>query len=192
MPIAKPVPWVVGSHIYVALEGATLSDAGNVIKPAGDATAYTLVGRESKPSPNDTSWVKLGNIVEATFSTDEGTEIPFWEPASGRLVLNDVIRAARRTTLKAKAQLMQALAVQLALDTQLLNNASSQFNPHGGPTSWKCWVKLQGYNHLNSQVITLEFWGEVMSSELKLDGKGPTAPEYSFALLHSVLNTGSI
>ena len=134
MAIASPIPWVIGSHLYVALNGATLSDAGNVIKPAGDASTPTVVGVNAKPSVNDTTWVKLGHVAEVAFNTDGGTKIEIWEPATGRIVLNEIIRVARMTEMKVKARQVQPLTIQLALNTALLNAASTQFNPHAGPT----------------------------------------------------------
>lgn len=193
MPIAKPTSWVIGSHIFVALEGATLSDASNVIKPAGDVSSPTTVGVDAKPSINDSSWVKLGHVAECSFNTDGGTKIDIWEPATGRIVLAEIIRTARATEMKVKARQVQPLTIQLALNTQLLNAGSTQFNPHAGPTVWKGWVKLQAYTHLNASALTLEFWSEAMlSSELKLDPKASSDPEYSFSLLNSRLNTGAI
>lgn len=193
MPIAKPTSWVIGSHIFVALEGATLSDAANVIKPAGDVTAYTTVGVDAKPSVNDTAWVKLGHVAECEFNTDGGTKIDIWEPATGRIVLSEIIRTARATELKVKARQVQPLTIQLALNTQLLNAGSTQFNPHAGPTVWKGWMKLQAFTHLNASALTMEFWSELMlANALKLDPKASSDPEYSFSLLQSRLNTGEI
>ena len=193
MAIASPIPWVIGSHLYVALNGATLSDAGNVIKPAGDASTPTVVGVNAKPSVNDTTWVKLGHVAEVAFNTDGGTKIEIWEPATGRIVLNEIIRVARMTEMKVKARQVQPLTIQLALNTALLNAASTQFNPHAGPTVWLGWVKLQAYTHLNADALKMEFWAELMlASELKLDPKASADPEYTFTLLNSRLNTGTI
>lgn len=193
MPISTPTPWVIGSHIYVAVEGETLSDSANVIKPAGDASTPTTVGRNAKPSINDTAWVKLGTVSEVAFETDGGTEIEIWEPATGRIVLEDIIRTARKTVLKVKSRKVQALAIQLALNTAKLTAASTQFNPHGGPTVWKGWVKLQAYTHQNASALTLEYWSELMvNGGLKFDPKASTDVDYEFRLLNTNLNTGGI
>lgn len=190
---ASGVPLILGSHIWVALEDATLSDSANVIKPAGDATSYTTVKKTAKPSATDTAWVKLGRVAKMSMKRDDGETIEIWTPAPGVLLLSDVIRVQQKRTFAISCRDVSPLSIQLAFRTLTLTGASTQFNAGEGPASYRAWVKIQLYTHKNEEALRAEFWSDVdIDGALEFDPKATTDSNFIFTELHNVLNTGTL
>lgn len=193
MPLATALALAAGSHAWFALENATLTLPGSVIKPVGDATSYTTVQRTAKPAAADGAWVKLSGVMKAELQTDNGQGLEIWEPTPGGVELTDVLRVGRKRTFKITAQRIQPITLQLLLQTLALNGSSAQFNPGEVPNEVAGWLKLQVYNHKNGLVLALEHYVElILDGSLTLDPKAKTDPVYTATGLYSVLNTGSL
>jgi len=190
---ASGVPLILGSHIWFALEGATLSDSSNVIKPSGDATSYTVVGKTAKPSAIDTAWVKMGRIAKVSMKRDDGETIEIWTPSPGVLNLSDVIRVQQKRTYSVSCRDVSPLSIQLAFRTLTLSGSSTQFNPGEGAASWKGWAKIQLYTHTNLEAIRVEFWADIdIDGNLEFDAKATTDSNFSLTELYNILNTGTL
>lgn len=183
---------VVGSHAWFALEGATLSAAGSVIKPAGDATSYTTVARTAKPAAADTAWVKLGIISTVEIDPGNQTPIEIREPSPGRLLRRSVLRVGPLPKVTIKCKEAQALAIQAAFRTLALTNASTQFNPGEKTAEIMGWLKVQNYDHTDTEVLTLDWWGELSTTALTLDPTKETEVTFEILPCASPLNTGTI
>lgn len=193
MPIAAPTPLVLGVHLWVAIEGATLSDASNVIKPSGDAATYTTAGITAKPSAADTAWVKTGRVANVEVQREDGETIDIWTPTPGVLNLSEKIRVAQSRSYKVQCRDVSPLAIQLSFRTLTLSGASTQFNPGEGPASVRAWVKLQAYTHKNVEALRIEFWADIdVDGALKLDPRATTDVSFIFTELFNVLNTGTL
>lgn len=193
MPLASPKALAAGVHCWIALEGATLTLAGSVIKPVGDATVYTTVQRTAKPAQADGAWVKVSSIMSVEVGTDNGQGIEIWEPAPGGIELEDVLRVGRKRTFKLTAQKVQPLTIQLLLQTLALNGSSSQFNPGEMPAEIYAWLRVQVYDHRHNPTTTIEHFVElILQDALRLDPKAKTDPVYLATGLRSPLNTGSL
>lgn len=190
---AAGVPLILGTHIWVSLDGATLSDGSNVIKPAGDAATYTTVQKTAKPSAIDTAWVKLGRVAKVSMKRDDGETIEIWTPAPGVLLLSELIRVQQKRTFAITCRDVSPLSIQLAFRTLVLSGSSTQFNPGEGPASFRAWVKMQFYTHKNEEAIRVEFWADVdIDGALEFDPKATTDSNFIFTELHNVLNTGTL
>lgn len=190
---ATGIPLILGAHIWVALEGATLSAAGSVIKPAGDSSSYTTAGSTAKPASSDTAWVKLGRCENVSMSRDDGETIEIWTPSPGVLNLSEKIRVAQKRTYKVKCRDVSPLSIQLAFRTTALSGSSTQFNPGEGAASQRGWVKMQFYTHENEEAIRVEFWADIdIDGELTFDAKATTDSNFAFTELYNVLNTGTL
>ena len=181
-----------GTHVWFALEGATLSDAGNVIKPSGDSSSYTAVADTAKPSASDTAWVKLSGVAKAEIGIENGQGIEIWEPVPGGVELTEILRVKRKRSLKITCQRTQPLTWQLLLSTLALNGSSTQFNPAAVPQEVNGWIKIQFYDHKHNLVGKLEAWVElVLSANVTLDPGAKVDPEYTGIILYRELNTGT-
>jgi hypothetical protein len=193
MPLAAPKTLAPGTHAWLALENATLTLAGSVIKPAGDATSYTTVQRTAKPAATDGAWVKLSGIAKAELSVDNGQGLELWEPVPGGLELVEVLRVGRKRSFKLTCQRVQPITFQSLLQTLALNGSSTQFNPGEAPAELNAWLKIQVYDHKHALQVTLDHFVEfVLADALTLDPKAKTDPVYNATGLYSVLNTGTL
>lgn len=193
MALANPKALAAGSHAWLALNGATLTDAGNVIKPSGDVSTPTTVGINAKPSASDGAFVKLSGVSKVDVSVDNGQGIEVWEPVPGGLELTELLRVGRKRTFKITCQRLQPITVQALLQTLALNGSSTQFNPGEAPGELYGWLKVQVYDHKHTLVLTVDHWVEiVLDGGLALDPKAKVDPVYTATGLYSVLNTGTL
>lgn len=203
MPLPNPKALVAGTHLWFALEGATLSLPSSVVKVSGDSASYTTVQRHARPiisgSTIDAAWIKLGpgptNGSSATVETqiDNGQAIEVWDTVPGGLALTENLRVARKLTLKVMVKRVQALTFQLLYSTLVLNGSSTTFNPGAAPGSVYGWLHWQKYDDRNNLVEEADLFCEVILSDaLKSDPKSLTDVTYLFTGMHSLLNVGTL
>lgn len=192
MAIGSPYKLVPGTHIWVALNGATLSDASNVIKPSGDATSYTTVGRTAKPSDDDTTWVKLGIVKSGGIDPGNGEVIEIQEPMPGALQVVDRLRLGAKPKVTFTAKQVQALTLQLLWRSAALTTASAIGNPLAVNREVYAWLSVQLYDNADTNRINLDAFVEIaLSNPLSLDPAALTEPEYEANILASALNVFS-
>jgi hypothetical protein len=193
MPLT-PKAGAFNAQVHFALEGATLTDGGNVIQAAGDVTVYTTVQRGAKPSDADGAWVRLSGVMKTEMLNDNGQVQEVWEniPDVGT-ELYEQFRVGRKRSFKITCQRKQPLTVQLLLQTLALNGSSGQFNPGENLAEVNGWLNIDIYNHAGTRIWTLDQWVElVLENGLTLDPKTKTDPVYNATGLYSPLNTGTL
>lgn len=193
MALSSPIQFAPGTHAWFALEGATLTDAANVIKPTGDATAYTVAGRTANPSASDGAYVKLQHVQKIELATDNGQGIEEWIPVPGGIELNEILRVKRKRTFKIHCSRIQPITFQLLLQTLELNGSSTQFNPGEAPGEVNGWLRVRIYDHKNTLRASVDHFVElILSDALTLDPGARVDPVYMATGLYSVLNTGAL
>lgn len=203
MPLATAKPLAAGTHLWFALEGATLTIPASVVKVAGDASSYTTVQRHARPiisgSTIDGAWVKIGPgptngsscVVETQI--DNGQALEVWDAVPGGLALTDNLRVGRKRTKKATCKRIQPLTFQLLYSTLALNGSSTVFNPGAAPAEVNGWLHWQEYDHRNNLVDEGDIFAEVVLADaLKSDPKAISDVVYLFTELHSLLNVGTL
>jgi len=189
MALASPITLVPGTHIWVALNGATLSDAANVIKPSGDSTSYTTVGRTAKPSDDDTSWVQLGIVKSGEVDPGNGEVIEVTAPMPGALVVYDRFRIGAKPKVTFTAKQVQALTIQLLLHSATLAGSSTLGNPMAVNQEVYAWLALQVYGHDQVNRLNIDVYAELsIPSALSLDPTAAATPQYEGNILYSPLN----
>jgi len=190
-----PLPNRAASYfakIHVALEGATLSDAGGVIEATG-VTGSTTVGRDAKPSDADTAWVELHDARECQFGNDNGQAEEVWTgvPGSG-LHLAEILRSGQKTTVKVTCQRLPVLSIQLLFNTLTQAASAGQWNPGAAPYETRAWLAVEIYDHRGVAIDVVDLWVDaVLDGGLNFVHKTKTDPVYMFTKLYSELNTGT-
>lgn len=180
--------------VKFALEGATLSDAGNVIEPSGYDESPTTVGRNAKPSAADTTWVQLSGVMKAELQNDNGQAQEVWENIPGvGTELYEQFRTGRKRIIKLTCQRLQPLTVQLLRNSTALGAASGQFNPHSSLGEVNGWLNVAVYDHRGTEIYRLDQWCElVLDGGLTFDPKTKTDPVYTATGLYNELNTETL
>jgi hypothetical protein len=192
MALGTRVNLAAGTVVYLALNNASLSLPGSVIVASGDTNSYTTVSRASKPVYNDTSWVQIPAIESVEITIDNGQGIEVWEPQPGAINIVDILRVARKITLKINSQTTQPILWQLLFQTLSLNSSSTGYTPQAVPNEDYAWVKVQVYDNASNLKQTFDLFCEVvLGGAIKLDPKALTKPEYMCTVLTSPLNTGT-
>lgn len=189
MALTSPLILIPGTHAWVALNGATLSDAANVIVSPGDATEYTTAGRYAKPSDDDTAWVKLGIVEGGQLDPGNGEVIEVEAPTPGALQLFDRIRMGAKPKVNLTCKQVQALTLQLLWRTATLTSASTIANPLALNREVYAWLAVQIYGNDDVNRINVDLFVELaITNPLALDPKAITKVEYEAFLLSSPLN----
>ena len=183
----------LGTHVWVALSGATLSDPTHVIKRAGDATAYTEVGPNAKPSAADDAWVYAGVISSKERDPGDSSPIEIKAPSPGRLRRVKVLRAGSMPKVKFTSKSVTPLAIQLAYRSLVLDEDSTTFVPDQGPTTVEAWVKTQLFAGDDVKVVDVEEFGDLaLDGALKADPEKEAEIAYAFLPYANALNAGTL
>lgn len=177
----------IGSHVwFVTLNAAyTSPNAGNVTQNG------------AWPDQNDPNWINwaLGTIESAEIDPKPATGEEILAPTPGAVQAIDNIVPYALPEFAFTTLLTDALAIQLAYNTQQLTNAmSTTFAPNGGGGyGARGILKVQKYDHNNNLIMNWQSWVFLgLKSGLKAAPKTMTKPEYMAKLLYSPNNVGTV
>ncbi|MDB6024007.1 MAG: hypothetical protein JWM68_230 [Verrucomicrobiales bacterium] len=178
---------IFGNHAFFAREGDAIA-----------LPAVGVVGRSSKPDPEDNSYVEVGLLEK-----DGGLEIEkkqddtdIFAPTPGVYRLYDVISTNKELNIMMSTKEFSPLAFQLLFGTANLTallNASSgankQFNPLGG-IDLKGWLQVEQYDQTDTLANFFEVYGRLeIDGSMKFNG-GVIECKFKFRCLHSQYNSG--
>lgn len=174
--------FALGKHAWFCREGDAF-----LLPAAG------VAGSESKPDPNDASFIDLGAIESWEDDVKDGNDQEVWQPSPGRLVLKDVLETKTKYTVKFTTGQLSAFALEAFYRaSQKLTSASGQFNPLSARAR-KGWLHSQLYDQNDNEVMSLDLWGRIMvSGGMKSADGAIVKPEFELLVLYSSLNTTGI
>jgi hypothetical protein len=192
MPIPNPILLIPGSRVRVALMGATLSAAGSVIKPAGDATSYTVVGPNAKPAAADTAWQQLGAVQKVSVDPGQANPIIIKEAITGVPLPSDFVipMADPKTTVTFKR--IDRVVMQQLLAVAQLGTGTAQANPGEGSLTQLAWLQWEVRNHTTGLFMAIDQWtGIRMPSALDFEIGKEQDLTLEFVRLVNPLNTAA-
>ena len=159
---------------------------------AGTVTQTGVASRTNKPGPDDTAWIDLGVIEEASDSPVASEKIDIFAPTPGLLRKYDVVEVKRQRKGKLKCRELSPLALQTLYRTAALTESSTQFNALEGSLV-KGWLKVQRYDQNDTLRITEDLYCILeVSGDVNFGGGALAEVEFEYDVLHSTLNTGTL
>jgi hypothetical protein len=190
--ISTRMKLVAGSHCWIARENRPLSRPTEAIVTVGTSGVPSVVGRDAKPSKDDTAWNKLGIIDTGRVRPGNMSALTVHDSSPGHLVVDDMIALGQERVISFRCSEVQVETVELLFATAMLDQNSTQFNPDEGTGSFKCWLKFQAFDNEDRLVLTLDQWVLLfIPDDVEFSNKALTQVSYEAHCMRAALNTGA-
>jgi hypothetical protein len=183
MPLASKSR-IVGNHVWFVRSGAAF------VLPAPG-----VAGVAAKPDAADAAWLDFGALDELDVKVDRETRKIF-APLPGRRRLKEIIETKHELQLSFTGQELAPITYEVLFKTLELDPAGAavpgaQYNPFGGPSTLRVWLKIEQYDDTDTLINTLDCWGALVLPQLNF-GDDVVKPKYEFTGLHSNFNSGTL